>query len=209
MLVMVTHLSSILVLALSSFSRICGSWVSSSHADPQPNTRARSFPVPKGSTPSWHCIREKETKTDIQMGKHKPQTATSSVTDSLHRPVTEEQLVPEGGESNWVGKPARRACKWGKMSSTSKLLIETGLYYSDQREEHLIKSNSFYRCLYLTIRWCYCFFCKSSIDISKTKWEQIKRCMIPLLQRSFCLSQGSETLREQMRSTTLAELALL
>lgn len=85
--VMVTHLSSILVLALSSFSRICGSWVSSSHADPQPNTRARSFPVPKGSTPSWHCVREKETKTEIQMGKKKshnqPQTATGNMTDSL------------------------------------------------------------------------------------------------------------------------------
>lgn len=47
-----THLSSILVLALSSFSRICGSWVSSSQAEPQPSTRARSFPVPSGNTPS-------------------------------------------------------------------------------------------------------------------------------------------------------------
>jgi len=68
---LIIHLSNILVLALSSFSRICGSWVSSSQADPQPNTRARSFPVPSGSTPSWHCIREKETKIDIQMEKHK------------------------------------------------------------------------------------------------------------------------------------------
>lgn len=49
-----THLSSILVLALSSFARIWGSWVSSSQAEPQPRTRARSFPVPRGSTPSWH-----------------------------------------------------------------------------------------------------------------------------------------------------------
>ena len=47
-----THRSSILVLALSSFSKICGSWVSSSQAEPQPSTRARSFPVPRGSTPS-------------------------------------------------------------------------------------------------------------------------------------------------------------
>lgn len=49
-----THLSSILVLALSSFAKIWGSWVSSSQAEPQPRTRARSFPVPRGSTPSWH-----------------------------------------------------------------------------------------------------------------------------------------------------------
>lgn len=46
--------SNILVLALSSFSRIWGSWVSSSHDGPQPSTRARSLPVPKGNTPSWH-----------------------------------------------------------------------------------------------------------------------------------------------------------
>lgn len=83
MLVMVTHLSSILVLALSNFSRICGSWVSSSQAEPQPKTRARSFPVPKGSTPSWHCIREKENESDIQMMKHEPGTDMSNMTDSL------------------------------------------------------------------------------------------------------------------------------
>lgn len=83
MLVMVTHLSSILVLALSNFSKICGSWVSSSQAEPQPKTRARSFPVPKGSTPSWHCIREKKNESDIQMGKHKPGTAVSNMTDSF------------------------------------------------------------------------------------------------------------------------------
>jgi hypothetical protein len=47
-----THLSSILVLALSNFAKIWGSWVSSSQAEPQPSTRARSFPVPRGSTPS-------------------------------------------------------------------------------------------------------------------------------------------------------------
>lgn len=52
-----THLSSILVLALSSFSRIWGSWVSSSQADPHPSTRARSFPVPRGSTPNWHYTK--------------------------------------------------------------------------------------------------------------------------------------------------------
>lgn len=90
----VTHLSSILVLALSSFSRICGSWVSSSQADPQPNTRARSLPVPKGSTPSWHCSREKETKTHIPMGRDKPQAATRNMTDCLHGTAIEEQLVP-------------------------------------------------------------------------------------------------------------------
>lgn len=177
---MVTHLSSILVLALSSFSRICGSWVSSSQADPQPNTRARSFPVPKGSTPSWHCIKEKETKPDVQMGKHKTQIATSNMTDSLHRPVIEKHLVPQGGESNQMGKTARS--KEGKISSTFKSLIERGVYYSYRLKEHLTKSNPFYRYIYLTIRWCYCFFCKISIDISKTKWKLIKHCVIPLLQ---------------------------
>lgn len=50
-----SHLSNILVVALSSFSRIWSSWASSSHRPPQPRTRARSFPVPRGSTPSWHC----------------------------------------------------------------------------------------------------------------------------------------------------------
>lgn len=50
--------SSILVLALSNFSRIWGSWVSSSHDGPQPSTRARSLPVPKGNTPSWHWNRQ-------------------------------------------------------------------------------------------------------------------------------------------------------
>lgn len=64
------------------------------------------------------------------MGKHKLQTATSNMTDSLHRPVTEKQLVPGGRESNWVGQTARRACKEGKISSTLKLLIERGVYYS-------------------------------------------------------------------------------
>lgn len=49
------HRSSILVVALSSFSRICSSWVSSSHRLPQPSTRAKSLPVPRGSTPNWHC----------------------------------------------------------------------------------------------------------------------------------------------------------
>lgn len=49
------HRSSILVVALSSFSRICSSCASSSQRPPQPSTRARSFPVPSGSTPSWHC----------------------------------------------------------------------------------------------------------------------------------------------------------
>lgn len=50
-----SYLSSILVLALSSFSSIWGSCASSSQAEPQPRTRARSFPVPRGRTPSWHC----------------------------------------------------------------------------------------------------------------------------------------------------------
>lgn len=51
---MMLQRSSILVLALSNFSRIWGSCVSSSHDGPQPSTRARSLPVPKGNTPSWH-----------------------------------------------------------------------------------------------------------------------------------------------------------
>lgn len=50
-----SHRSSILVVARSSFSRICSSCASSSQRPPQPSTRARSFPVPSGSTPSWHC----------------------------------------------------------------------------------------------------------------------------------------------------------
>lgn len=54
------HLSSILVLARSSFSRISGSWASSSQAEPQPKTRARSLPVPRGRTPSWHWGRHRD-----------------------------------------------------------------------------------------------------------------------------------------------------
>jgi len=48
------YLSNIFVLARSSFSKICGSCVSSSQDPPQPRTRARSFPVPRGNTPNWH-----------------------------------------------------------------------------------------------------------------------------------------------------------
>lgn len=48
------YLSSIFICECSSFSRIAGSCVSSSKAEPQPNTRARSLPVPNGNTPIWH-----------------------------------------------------------------------------------------------------------------------------------------------------------
>lgn len=49
-----SYLSSILVVARSYFSRMWGKCVSSSQAEPHPSTRARSFPVPRGSTPIWH-----------------------------------------------------------------------------------------------------------------------------------------------------------
>lgn len=42
------------MLARSNFSKIWGSCVSSSQDPPQPRTRARSFPVPRGNTPNWH-----------------------------------------------------------------------------------------------------------------------------------------------------------
>lgn len=46
------YLSKILVLARSYLSNICGKWASSSQDAPQPNTLAKSFPVPKGNTPT-------------------------------------------------------------------------------------------------------------------------------------------------------------
>lgn len=49
-----TYLSNILIWECSNFSSITGSWVSASKVEPHPRTRARSFPVPKGSTPIWH-----------------------------------------------------------------------------------------------------------------------------------------------------------
>lgn len=54
--VIMLHRSSIFVPAFSYFSNSWGKCVSSSHDAPQPNTRAKSFPVPKGSTPTWHCF---------------------------------------------------------------------------------------------------------------------------------------------------------
>lgn len=47
----ITYLSNILICECSNFSSITGSCVSASKVDPHPRTRARSFPVPKGSTP--------------------------------------------------------------------------------------------------------------------------------------------------------------
>lgn len=95
-----TDLSSILVLALSSFSRICGNCVSSSHAEPHPKTLARSFPVPSGSTPSWHCRRHTKTSNS----RHEPvaQTVTSNkpkITDSIHRKCMNWKAPPEGSIS--------------------------------------------------------------------------------------------------------------
>ena len=52
--VMILQRSSILVVARSNDSSSFGSWLSSSRTAPQPSTRAKSFPVPKGSTPIWH-----------------------------------------------------------------------------------------------------------------------------------------------------------
>lgn len=54
--VIILHRSSIFVPAFSYFSNNWGKWASSSQEDPQPNTRARSFPVPNGRTPTWHCF---------------------------------------------------------------------------------------------------------------------------------------------------------
>lgn len=54
--VIILHRSNIFVPAFSYFSNNWGKCVSSSHDDPQPNTRAKSFPVPKGNTPIWHCF---------------------------------------------------------------------------------------------------------------------------------------------------------
>lgn len=53
---MMLHLSSIFVLAFSYFSRSCGRWASSSQEEPHPRTRARSLPVPRGNTATWHCF---------------------------------------------------------------------------------------------------------------------------------------------------------
>ena len=52
--VIMLHLSSILVVALSNDSNNLGSWLSSSRTAPQPKTLARSLPVPNGKTPIWH-----------------------------------------------------------------------------------------------------------------------------------------------------------
>lgn len=49
------YLSRILVLARSYLSSICGKCASSSQDAPQPNTLAKSLPVPNGNTPTWHC----------------------------------------------------------------------------------------------------------------------------------------------------------
>ena len=46
--------SSILICACSMRSKMAGSCVSSSKAEPQPSTRAKSLPVPRGRTPIWH-----------------------------------------------------------------------------------------------------------------------------------------------------------
>ena len=51
-----SYLSSILVLDFSQRSSSCGRCASSSQELPQPSTRARSFPVPRGSTAIWHCF---------------------------------------------------------------------------------------------------------------------------------------------------------
>lgn len=53
-----THLSSTAALALSKWRRNCVTAVSSSNEVPQPRTLDKSFPVPSGKTPSWHCERE-------------------------------------------------------------------------------------------------------------------------------------------------------
>ena len=67
-----SYLSSILVLARSSFSRIVGSWASSSQAVPQPRTRARSLPVPRGSTPIWHWLGQiKKGKLQTWLWRHR------------------------------------------------------------------------------------------------------------------------------------------
>lgn len=60
-------------------------------------------------------------------------------------------------------------------------------------EQHLTASNPFYRGIYFTIRWCYCFFYQTRIGISKIKWKLIKPTILSLLQWSFCWSQDSET----------------
>lgn len=49
--VIILQRSSIFVVALSNDSSSFGSMLSSSSTEPQPRTRARSFPVPNGSTP--------------------------------------------------------------------------------------------------------------------------------------------------------------
>lgn len=48
--------SSIFVDAFSYRSSSWGRCASSSHAEPQPSTRAKSLPVPRGSTAIWHCF---------------------------------------------------------------------------------------------------------------------------------------------------------
>ncbi len=55
----VTHLSSMLICACSILSITCGSWASSSNAAPQPSTRAKSLPVPRGRIPTWHWNKRK------------------------------------------------------------------------------------------------------------------------------------------------------
>jgi len=51
----VSDLSSILIWACSSCSMTSCNWDSSSNLAPQPSTRDRSLPVPRGRTPTWHC----------------------------------------------------------------------------------------------------------------------------------------------------------
>lgn len=51
----VTHLSRILTLACSTLLRMSRGDLFLFQNAPQPRTRARSLPVPRGMTASWHC----------------------------------------------------------------------------------------------------------------------------------------------------------